>query len=158
MVTKCCCCCVSKKEGKVIGHGGADDREQLIRTKSSVRPASGDSSFSNSTFASATSGPLNHALYEDECDARLDNDRSSGIVTLADEDDEDLIDLTSPSQQQQQSQQASNHRLQPSPKVTFFDPSAIPPGSSRNLFARRQTDLKGGSVVDRESDDPLVRC
>ena len=53
----------------------------------------------------------------------------STMVTLADEttedEAEDLIDLTSAKQQRQwtvaQSAQHSNHRLQHSPKVTFFD-------------------------------------
>ena len=45
-------------------------------------------------------------------------------MTLADEttDDEDLIDLTCAKQQRRfDSSQHSNHRLQHSPKVTFFD-------------------------------------
>ena len=53
----------------------------------------------------------------------------STMVTLADEttedEAEDLIDLTSAKQQRQwtvdSTSQHSNHRLQHSPKVTFFD-------------------------------------
>ena len=124
MVTKCCCCSVNKKDlgkGGKVASSNDDDKKHLIG-RGKARPSSGESAFSNSTFASALDHPT---AYEDECDAKLDNEKSSGIVTLADEsgDDEDLIDLTSNSQN-------FNHRLQLSPKVTFYDPNANP-GSLR---------------------------
>ena len=114
-----------KKKKAVTGASEpADDKEHLLK-RSSV-----DSSF---TQSSVNSCHRHSSAYEDECDALLgDHHRADKEIIRANE--EDLIDLTSSSNNHQQQDAEScgsgnkqcwsnGHRLQHSPKVTFFDQS-----------------------------------
>ena len=137
MVAKCCWRKEKQKSGaddtadnslgkkkKKSGDGG--DKEHLLK-RSSV-----DSSF---TQSSVNSCHRHSSAYEDECDANLgDHDHEKEIIRA---NEEDLIDLTSTPpidvSEQKQQQWSNGHRLQHSPKVTFFDQGEEHPTPFSNI-------------------------
>ena len=143
MVAKCCW----RKEKKVKSHK-EEEKEALLK-RGSV-----DSSF---TVESVNSCHRRSDAYEEECEARLENGAVGGSSVASGSRDqldspmiiraeESLIDLTHKSSapvpvQSTHINQNQNHRLQHSPKVTFFDQGEdLAPGSTSPPKPRRARD------------------